>query len=198
MDNATAQTGITIWDALLIASIPGIIMAIISALFNRWNSIKLLGRKIEADLELKKEETKIFLERTLIEIKVGMLNDLKDLMSRFLVVNKSQLKDFMDRYAGMRDKCDVYMDDSGLADILQKGLDALVQIRVSVPDDKTLDEYNYIHPTLMATSHVSLRLVRTKLSEDLGFKTVISSEGLNDIDSMTARLVKQFVVFGKK
>lgn len=56
MDNATAQTGITIWNALLIAGIPGIIIAIVGALLNHRNSLKLLDKKLKRDLDLKREE----------------------------------------------------------------------------------------------------------------------------------------------
>lgn len=76
MDSTTAQTGLTIWNTLLIASIPGILIAILGAFLNHRNSLKLLDKKLRTDLELKKEEQLIGQKRQMWQIKFDLFKRL--------------------------------------------------------------------------------------------------------------------------
>ena len=170
MDAATAQTGLTIWQAIILASIPGILTAILGSHLNLKNSIKISEKRFKSDLEIKREEIKIYKERALVELKIGVLKEVELLQNEW-GTEGSNWNNFRSKLISIRDRISSYVDEEGLYEIVHKGVEEasnLYDLAIEESGDKELSPENKL--SLIKLIKI-LHMTHEKLSFNLGFKT---------------------------
>ena len=161
MDNETAQSGITIWNALLIAGIPGIVIAIVGAYLNHRNSLELLDKKLKTDLDLKKEEFLLEQKREVWLIKFDLfkrlLNSFRESVTESVgtTIKYSLVQLGQDTYFILVD-CIILFNDADL----NKELTELTELINDAIDGEVADDF---HKKMGGLSGTSLTLMKGEL-----------------------------------
>lgn len=165
---------------------------------------KLALRRIEAEFDIKREETRLFKERVFIEKKIGLLNDVEALLDNFDTELASNIKGIRAKLTSVRERVDSYVITDGLVDIAQRGVDEAVKLDAQIDEiirigkkkkKKEIDSLSGIIKSKLANPAAALRialiLLQQHLSFDLGFRPIRASGNSEDIDIFADDLKKR-------
>lgn len=153
---------------------------------------KIANLRINAQMDLKREETKLFLERALVELKLGLLKDVEWLQTKFSS-DESLGKEYRDKLISVRDRIGSYVAEENLYEIAHKGVKEFNNARKIKKEDITEERNSDIITEELETSRinllVALRAIHKKLSKNLGFKSRLNSKYDVRVDEVTKDFV---------
>ena len=165
---------------------------------------KIVLRRIEAEFNIKREETRLFKERVFIEKKIALLNDVEALIESINTDAATHIKLIRAKLLSVRDRVASYVIKEKLIDIAQRGVDECTKLGVQM--DKTIinaknKKKGEIDSSLEITEsklekpfsalRMAILLLHEHLSFDLGFKPKKASGNAEDIDSFAEDLIKR-------
>ena len=130
----------------------------------------IANRRIKAQIDVKREEIKIYKERALLELKLGVLKDV-ELLQKEWGTEGLNWNNFRSELVSIRDRIRSYVDEEGLYEIVHKGVEEasnLYDLAIEESGDEKLSAENKL---TLITLIMVLRLTHEKLSFNLGFKT---------------------------
>lgn len=149
----------------------------------------IANRRIKARFDIKREEIKIYKERALLELKLGVLKDVELLQNEYGTedVNWNSIRSGL---ISIRDRIGSYVDEDGLYEIVHKGVEEaskLSDIKKEESGDEKLDSENDLS---LINIIMVLRMTHEKLSYNLGFKTRTKEDEKREKDEVN-------LIFGK-
>ena len=149
----------------------------------------IANRRIKARFDIKREEIKIYKERALLELKLGVLKDVELLQNEWGTEGLNW-NNFRSKLVSIRDRISSYVDEEGLYEIVHKGVKEAINlsgIKKEESGDEKLDSENELSLINIA---MVLQLTHEKLSYNLGFKTRTEEDEKREIDEVN-------LIFGK-
>lgn len=195
MDTSTAQTGLTIWGAILLASIPGILTAFLGSYLSLRNSIKIAEKRFRSDLELKREDINLIKSKALVELKINLLNELERYLKMLPDEFDSDSQAIND-LSTIRDRAQSFLPDTNIAEALQIGINIISKAskkykKISkIPGKPSKEEVSLARETA-STLYASIRLSHQRLAGDLGFGKKIALDPPKEIEIAVAKMLKR-------
>ena len=150
---------------------------------------KIANLRIKSQFDLQKKELIIIKEKTLIELKIALIQDVEELQNMFQNLNKNSFHDFLVKFFILRDKLNSFFHDTELGKVAQRGVEANVKIGKIYENDDNSPESLAIIKKSMATIYAVLTVTLHLISVDLGFKNKDNNFSLDAIDSIAEWLL---------
>lgn len=144
---------------------------------------KIANRRIKAQFDIKREEIKIYKERALLELKLGVLKDVELLQNEYSIEG-SKMNSIRMGLISIRDRINSYVDEEGLYEIVHKGVveaSNLSNINKEEGEDEKTDTEKELS---LLNIIMVLQLTHEKLSYNLGFKTRTEEDVQREVDEV--------------
>ena len=143
----------------------------------------IANRRIKARFDIKREEIKIYKERALLELKLGVLKDVELLQNEWGTEGLNW-NNFRSKLVSIRDRISSYVDEEGLYEIVHKGVKEASNLsdleREESGDEKMSPENELSLINLLMV----LQMTHEKLSYNLGFKTRTEEDVQREVDEV--------------